>query len=112
MAFLPEENFFEEDLATNYDLSLGVSDFESTEISKFTTISLQFIYSGVSGPNLFMVQQSNNLINWSDISETQEIPVGTGNFIIDKGVFSGRYVRISFESVDSGIITIKLLAKR
>ena len=32
MAFLPEENFFEESLATNYDLSLGTLNFASSDI--------------------------------------------------------------------------------
>ncbi len=112
MAFLPEENFFEEDLILNYDLSTGTADFESEEISKFTTISLQFIFSEVSGPNLFLIQQSNDLIAWSDISDVQELPVGVGNFMIDKGIFSGKYVRVSFLSTEVGILSIKLLAKR
>jgi len=112
MAFLPEENFFEESLATNYDLSLGTLNFASSDISAFSTISLQFSYNTVSGPNLFTVQQSNDLIFWSDLGVEQEIPVGEGNFIIDKGIFSGKYVRVSFESVDTGVLSIILIAKR
>ena len=112
MAFLPERNFFEEDLASSYDLSTGPATFASSEISKFTTISVQFIYSSVSGSNIFILEQSNDNTNWSNLSEEYELPVSTGNFIIDKGRFSGKYIRVNFTSVEGGTLSIKLLAKR
>ena len=112
MAFLPERNFFEEDLASSYDLSTGVATFASSEISKFTTISVQFIYASVDGSNVFVIEQSNDNTNWSELSQEFELPVGSGNVMVDKGRFSGKYIRVNLTSVSSGTLTIKLLAKR
>ena len=79
MAFLPERNFLEETLVSNYDLSNGTSGFTTSDISEFNTLSLQFIYSSVAGSNLFTLEQSNDNTNWSDLSEEFMVPVGGGN---------------------------------
>ena len=44
MAFLPERNFLEETLVSNYDLSNGPTGFTTSDISEFNTLSLQFIF--------------------------------------------------------------------
>ena len=112
MAFLPERNYLEETIATNYDLSTGVTGFTTSDISEFNTLSIQFIYDGVTGSNLFTLEQSNDNTNWSELSEEFMVPVGGGNFIIDKGTFSGKYVKIDITTVTTGNLTIKSLAKR
>ena len=38
MAFLPERNFLEETLASNYDLSNGATGFTTSDISEFNTL--------------------------------------------------------------------------
>jgi len=112
MAFLPERNSFEEDLASSYDLSTGVTQFVSSDIAKFTTISLHFIFSNITGSNVFTLEQSNDGTNWSELTTDYELPINTGNFILDKGRFSGKYVRVNLSSTTAGTLTIKLLAKR
>jgi len=112
MAFLPERNFLEETLVTNYDLSNGISAFTSSDFSQFKTVSLQFNYTNSNQNNDFTLEQSNDLINWSDLSEQFTLPVGSGSFVVDKNVFSGKYIRVNFKSVGSGNITIILLGKR
>jgi hypothetical protein len=112
MAFLPERTFLEENLATNYDLSNGITGFTSSDLSKYLTFSVHFVYSSVAGSNIFVLEQSNDNTNWSNLSEEYELPVGSGNFIIDKGTFSGKYVRANFSSSASGNVSIVLLAKR
>ena len=112
MAFLPERNFLEETLVSNYDLSNGPTGFTTSDISEFNTLSLQFIYSSVAGSNLFTLEQSNDNTNWSDLSEEFMVPVGGGNFIIDKGVFSGKYVKVNITTTTSGNLSIVSLAKR
>lgn len=112
MAFLPERNFLEETLVSNYDLSNGPTGFTTSDISEFNTLSLQFVYTNVAGTNVFVLEQSNDNTNWSDLSEEYALPVGDGNFIIDKGTFSGKYVKIDVTSTSSGNLTIISLAKR
>ena len=112
MAFLPEKNVFEETLATAYDLSLGSTIFSSSDISKFNIISLQFIYNNVNGSNEFIIEQSNDNTNWSELGIKYDIPLGNGNFIIDKTTFTGKYIRISLLNSELGTLTIELLAKR
>lgn len=112
MAFLPQRNYKEETLVSNYDLSSGLSAFTSSDLSEFNTLSVQFIYSTVVGSNIFNLEQSNDSTNWSDLSENYELPVSDGNFIIDKGTFSGKYVRVSITSSGEGTLTLKVLAKK
>lgn len=112
MAFLPERTYLEETLAKNYDLSNGPTGFTTSDISEFNTLSLQFIYTSAAGTNVFVLEQSNDNTNWSDLSEEYALPVGGGNFIIDKGTFSGKYVKIDVTSTTSGNLTIISLAKR
>ena len=112
MAFLPERTFLEENLATNYDLSNGITGFTSSDLSKYLTFSVHVVYSSVAGSNLFILEQSNDNSNWSNLSKQYELPVGNGNFIIDKGTFSGKYIKINFDSTSSGDVSIILLAKR
>jgi len=112
MAFLPEKNFLEETIANSYDLSNGITAFTSSELSKYMTISIQFNYTNIQGENEFIIEQSNDGTNWTELSENYSLPIGTGNFIIDKGVYSAKYIRVNFKITNNGIIIIKLLAKR
>lgn len=112
MAFLPEKTYFEETLVSGYSLSNGATAFTSSDVSKYITLSIQFIYSNSNGDNEMVIEQSNDSINWSELSESYRLPVGSGNFIIDKNTFSGKHIRISFKTVGSGSITIKILSKR
>ncbi len=112
MAFLPERNFFEENLANSYDLTNGPTSFVSSDVSNFITLSLQFVYTSVNGQNVFSLFQSNDNVNWSHLSEEFEMPKGSGNFSIDKFYFSGKYIKVELISVVSGTLSIKLLAKR
>lgn len=112
MAFLPEKNFLEETLTSGYSLSNGVTAFTSSDISRYLTTSIQFIYSTTNGENEFCLEQSNDSTNWSLLSDEYIIPIGSGNFIIDKGTFSGKHLRVNFKKVGTGTITIKLLSKR
>lgn len=112
MAFLPEKNFLEETLVSGYSLSNGVTAFTTSDVSKYMTTSLQFIYSSVNDTNEFCLEQSNDSINWSLLSDEYIVPIGSGNFIIDKGTFSGKHLRVNFKITGTGTITIKLLAKR
>lgn len=112
MAFLPEKNYIEETVVNNYDLSNGVTSFTSSDVSKYITLSLQFIYSSTNGDNEFCLEQSSDSVNWGTLSEEYIIPIGSGNFIIDKGTFSGKNIRVRLKKVGIGNITIKLIAKR
>ena len=112
MAFLPQRTFLEEKLVENYDLSNGVSAFTSSDISEFLTFSLQVNYDSIEGSNLFIIEQSNDNVNWSDLSDTLELPVASGNFFIDKNSFSSKYIRVNFTSTNIGSITIILICKR
>jgi len=112
MAFLPERNFLEETLLSSYDLTNGVTAVTSSDISEFNSFSLQFNYSNISGSNLFTLEQSNDNLNWSNLSEEFMIPVGSGNFIIDKTLFTGKYIRVDITTITSGVLTIILLTKR
>lgn len=112
MAFLPERTYIDETLVNNYNLSNGTTGFTSSDISKYITISLQFNYSNINGNNEFVIEQSNDSNNWGELGESYLLPIGSGSFIIDKNTFSGKHIRISFKVVNSGSITIKLLAKR
>ena len=112
MAFLPERTYLEETLVSSYDLSNGISAFTSSDISQYITTSLQFVYSNIQGSTIFTLEQSNDNTNWSDLSEEYELPVSTGNFIIDKGSFSGKYIRVNVSTVGTGTLSVYLLAKR
>lgn len=112
MAFLPEKIFLEETIANNYDLSNGVVNFTSSDLSKYTILSLQFNYTDIIGDNVFILEQSNDNINWAELSESYNLPILTGTFIIDKTSFTGKYLRINFNITFSGFITINLLAKK
>jgi len=112
MAFLPEKNFLEETLTNNYNLSNGVSAFTSSDVSNYITLSLQFNYSSIQGQNDFILEQSNDAVNWSELSEEYTLPIGSGNFIIEKTNFSGKHLRVNFTVVSQGTLTIKLLSKR
>ena len=72
MAFLPERNFFEENLANSYDLTNGPTSFVSSDVSNFITLSLQFVYTSVNGQNVFSLFQSNDNVNWSHLSDEFE----------------------------------------
>lgn len=111
MAFLPERLFIEEHLATGATLSTS-STFTSSDLSKYTSVSMQFIYSSVTGKNIFKIVQSNDGTNFSDLSEEYQLPIGSGNLSIDKTSFSGKYIRIDFITTGNGTLTIKLLGKR
>lgn len=111
MAFLPERLYIEENLATAATLS-SATTFTSSDLSKYTSISLQFIYSSVSDNNTFKIVQSNDGTNFSDLTEEYQLPLGSGNFSIDKTSFSGKHIRVEFSVTGTGTLTIKLLAKR
>lgn len=112
MAFLPEKTYLEETLISNYDFSNSVTSFTSSDVSKYITLSLQFTYTSINGNNEFCLEQSNDSINWGELSESYVLPIGSGNFIIDKGTFSGKHIRVNFKITNSGNLTIKLIAKR
>lgn len=112
MAFLPEKNFLEETLASSYNLTGGTTAFTSSDVSKYMAISMQFVYSSINGETEFCLEQSNDGTNWGELSESYVLPIGSGNFIIDKGTFSGKHIRVNFKLTSSGLITIKMLAKR
>lgn len=112
MAFLPEKTNIEENLITAYDLSTGVSTFTSSDISKFTSLSLQFTAANASGSNSFAVEQSIDNTNWSILLDDSNIPVGDSNFFIDKSFFSGKYIRVRLVTTESGTLDCLLLAKR
>jgi len=112
MAFLPQRTYLEETLVKNYDLSNGITAFTSSDISQYITTSLQVVYTSIQGSTVFVLEQSNDNLNWSEISEEYEFPVGGGNFMIDKGTFSGKYLRVNLKITGNGIVSIYLLAKR
>jgi hypothetical protein len=112
MAFLPDKTFLEETICNNYNLSNGVSAFTSSDVSKYITLSIQVCYTNIQGNNEFVLEQSNDSTNWADLSQNYTLPVGSGNFIIDKGTFSGKHIRLNLKVASRGLITIKLLAKR
>lgn len=112
MAFLPQRTFLEETIVSNYNLSNGVTSFTSSDISKYLTFSLQFTYTNIAGDNEFILEQSNDSINWGNLSDVHKLPLGSGNFIIDKNTFSGKYIRINILNTNLGTLTINLLAKR
>lgn len=112
MAFLPEKTYFEELIANSYDLSNGPVNFQSSDISMFLNFSLHFDCSLIDGTNIFCIEQSNTGSAWSLLSDNYELSQGSSNFIIDKSIFTGKYIRICLTTADSGILTIMLIAKR
>ena len=112
MAFLPEIASFEESLITAYDLSTGTSSFVSSDISGYLQFSLQFTGSSVAGSNSFVLEQSNNGSNWSELADSFELPIGNSTFVIDKQFFSGKQLRINFLTAGSGTLDCVLIAKR
>lgn len=112
MAFLPEIASFEESLITAYDLSTGVSSFTSADVSGYLQFSLQFTGSSVSGSNSFVVEQSNDGSNWSELADSFELPIGNSTFVIDRQFFSGKQLRVSLLTTGSGTLDCVLLAKR
>lgn len=112
MAFIPQKNYLEETIINNYNLTGGTESFNSSDISNYTILSLQFIYSSTKIGNIFIVEQSNDLTNWILLTEELEIPVGSGNFVIDKGSFTGKYIRIRFITKSEGTLSVKMIAKR
>ena len=112
MAFLPEKTYLEESVITAYDLSTGSTSFVSSDISKFTSFSLQFILTNADGNNTFRLEQSNDNSNWSSLNGDVDLPVGSTNFVIDKAFFSGKYIKIEFITTGGGVIDCLLIAKR
>ena len=112
MAYIPELLATEEVLASAYDLSTGKSAFVSTDLSDYNKINLQFSYANVNGENVFVVEQSNDNINWIAISEEYDFINGSGTFAIDKSQFTSKYVRVDLTKATAGALTINLLAKR
>lgn len=113
MAFLPERNYVEQTLVSNYPLSSGSSAFTSNDISRYKIISFQLIATSITGINKFVLEQSSDGINWVSLKDnTYEIGSGGGTLIIEKSNFSGKYVRFRFTETDSGSVTIYLISKR
>ena len=112
MAYIPELTALEEALASSYDLSNGDTTFTSSDIGDYSKINLQFEYSNISGENTFVIEQSVDNINWTEISEVYDFINGSGNFMIDKSEFTAKYVRVNVSTATSGVITITLLAKK
>ena len=112
MAFLPENTIFEENIVNSYDLTNGSANFDSSDISRFTSFSLQFVGTNIKGSNVFFIECSNDGTNWTTLTEDSTLPLENYNFIIDKTSFIFKYLRIGFIITDSGTITVKLLAKR
>ena len=112
MAFLPEKTYIEEVIANAYDLSDGPSNFQSADLSRFLNFSLHFDCSLIDGTNTFCIEQSNTGSAWSILSENYELSPGSSNFIIDKSIFTGKYIRVCLTTADAGILTIMLIAKR
>ena len=92
MAFLPEKTYLEETLVNNYNLSAGPASFVSSDISKYITFSIHFICTNILGFNNFILEQSNDNLNWAFLSDDIEIIEGNSNFIIDKNNFTGKYL--------------------
>jgi hypothetical protein len=112
MAYIPEKLSNTETLLNNYDLSTGVTSSISSDISDYNKISVHFTYTAVDGSNIFRLQQSNDNINWSNLSEEYQIPISSGNFMIDKSQFTSKYVKIDISSVGSGNLSATLVVKR
>ncbi len=113
MAFLPERNFLEEILVTNYSLSGGVASWSSSEVSKYNSFSIQVVYSSTAGINELLLEQSNDGTSWDEIDNSIiALPVGSGSVTLDRSVFTGKYLRLRLTAVSSGLITIKTMFKR
>lgn len=112
MAYIPELLATEEVLASSYDLSNGNSTFVSSDISDYNKINLQFNYTNVSGENYFVIEQSNDNVNWIAISEDYDFINGSGTFAIDKSQFTSKYVRVDLIIATEGTLSINLIAKR
>lgn len=112
MAFLPEKTYIEETIANAYSLSSGPTSFQSSDLSRFTNFSIQFTCTSINGDTDFVIDQSNDGTVWSVLSEEYEIPLGSSNFVIDKSLFTGKYIRVHIKNTGSGTLTIKLIAKR
>lgn len=112
MAFLPEKTYLEETLISAYDLSTGVSTFTSSDLAKFSSISMHFSSTGVGGSNSFVIEQSGDSTNWSTLLDNSELPAGDSNFVIDKAFFSGKLIRVQLVTNETGTLNCTLIAKR
>jgi hypothetical protein len=112
MAFLPEKTYIEETIANAYTLVSGPASFQSSDLSRFTNFSLHFTCTSIAGDTDFVLDQSNDGSSWAALSEEYQIPIGSSNFVIDKSLFTGKYVRVHVKNTGTGDLTIKLVAKR
>lgn len=112
MAFLPEKTYIEETIANAYSLSSGPTSFQSSDLSRFTNFSIQFTCTSITGENDFVIDQSNDGTSWSILSEEYQIKIGSSDFVIDKSIFTGKYIRVHVKNTGTGTLTIKLIAKR
>ena len=113
MAFLPERNFLEETLVTNYNLSSGTTSWSSSEVSRYTSFSIQIVYSSTAGINELLLEQSNDGTSWDEVDNSiVTLPIGSGSVTLDRSVFTGKYLRLRVTAVSSGLVTIKTMFKR
>lgn len=113
MAFLPERNFFEETLVTGYNLSSGVADWTSSDVSRYISFSIQVEHTSILGTTVLLVEQSVDGTTWDTLTNsTVTIPNGTGSFTLERSVFTGKNIRVRLTFADQGTLTIKTIYKR
>lgn len=113
MAYIPELLAFQETLASSYDLSTSLPTFTSSDISDYNKFSIQFTCTGFKGTANLLLEQSLNGTNW-DTVENSEITVtsATCDFTLQQQNWASKYIRVRYTSVQEGLVTINLLAKR
>lgn len=113
MAFLPEKTYIEETLVSGYSLNSGPTSFQSSDISRYNTISFQINTSSITGINRFKVEQSSDGLNWVPLKDIlYELETGGGSLVVEKSSFSGKYVRFNITDTTTGTISVLLICKR
>ena len=113
MAYIPELLAFEETLASAYDLSAGLGDFTSSDISDYNKFSLQFTCNGFGGTAEVKLQQSLDGTHWDDIENGDfSLSSSNCNFTAQQQNWMSKYLRVVFVTAQQGTMSIFLLAKR
>ena len=105
-------------VTTNYDMSLGDSNFQIKEpVETFTMVSIQASWdsrTGTASPtSAVTMEMSNNGTDWEDAGLSAVIDASTGSEILIDDAFACKFLRAVFTqgSTTGGNLNIEIVAK-
>jgi len=109
------DSFIEEKLLNAYNMASGNTTADSENIGSGTTISVQLVWANLTGTldAVVKLQQSNDLINWDDMTLSKTLNTASDSTTLDDATFSGKYVRVDVvvNLVTGGTLTAIIIAK-